>query len=864
MPPSWQLARNELTGRRSRIALLVAAVALAASLVTAVTCAIGTVQGSVERGLENVIGATDARVIHEFNGRFDSGLLEEIRGWPEVRLASARFYETLSLRRADGKLDPETQLPLQVSATAIGGDAELEQAFRPIELERGRWPDGMGEIAVDAITAERLEVTAGDLVAMPRFGDMIELEVVGVYRRPTIILGFLQKPQVRLYRPALEALTDREGEINGIMILVHEGVDVEAFCTTYAERVPGYLSLEPALKLRSGFDRRLKASRLGMVIGAVLTFMSAAFIIVTGMTTAVTERQREMAVLRCVGAERRQLFAAQILFGGLIGAMGATAGVPLGLAVARLLAWIYREELGGDFHIVPLGVVLAIIGSIGAGLLGALFPAWEASRTAPLRAMTRGGRPPSWRSVIACTAIGAALVGLQLGLLTIADVDQRFWAYAYVGLPSLYIAYFLLSVPLTVAVARAVAPLLSAVLRLPRGMLWGSVQATPLRHGFTAGALMVGMSLLVATWAEANGLLDDWVNAARFADGFAYRRAGIDPGQQEAIDELPFVERSCPIGYLPLQVVGQRVFGLEEVTPPYVICIGFDPERFFAMNDVSWREGDLQSALPKLRSGEGILVADRFTIARGIGVGDHLTLGGQRMTKEYEIVGSVNSAGLDISIELFGVRNAYSEFAVSCVFMDFETVKRDFDNGDALLVQVDLSDDVDDLEAERRVIEAAPGSRFYSGRWIMDTIDQIAFAMLTVQNAVAFAALLLACLGVGNVILANIHSRRFEYGVMRAVGASRALLLRLILAEATLLALGAAVAGTILGMHIASVSRTHYRDLMGLEISIALPPLPTAIGVAVLLLMTFAASLPGVAMVVRPRPSALVAAGRNG
>jgi putative ABC transport system permease protein len=424
----------------------------------------------------------------------------------------------------------------------------------------------------------------------------------------------------------------------------------------------------------------------------------------------------------------------------------------------------------------PLGIELAAIGSVAAGLLGALYPAWMASHVSPLQAMAYRARPPRVANFVVCTIGGFILIGVQLALMAPGDATDRFYAYAYAGLPALLLGYFVLAIPLLVIVACLLGPPLAAALRLPAGMLGRSVLATPFRHGFTAGALMVGIALLVVTWASMTSLLEDWVGKVKFADGFAFRTTGISPQQQDAIAKLPFVKAVCPIGYLPLRVYDRQIFGIRGLAPPNVTCVGFDPDVFFAINTVQWVAGDPPTAIAKLKDGTGIIVADRFLNTQKVKIGDHLTLGAGRVKQEFEIVGAVNSAGLDIATQSFGIRSQYMEYSISCVFMDWKTVGRVFDNRDAYMLQINLAHEISDKEAIRQIANVAPGVQFNSGRWILKTVNEVAAAILTVESTIAFVALVLASLGVGNVILANIHGRRYEYGVLRAVGGHRRLL----------------------------------------------------------------------------------------
>jgi putative ABC transport system permease protein len=863
MPPSLRLALDTLATRRGRNFLVAGAVVLAASLVVATSCVISSAQMTLEHQLTRFVGTSDARIIHQFQGRFDESLLDEVRRWPEVETASGRLRGALTLIGADGKRDEETGDLLRVSPVAYGYNFEVEQQLRDFALTSGRFPNTSNEILIDPLTADRLKVVAGDVLLVQRFGDPIELTISGIFDRP--LMGAIQRPMIRVPLEMLADANGRQGQLSSIMIVLRKGQDVALFCDKYGDDLPEALSLEPSELVRTGFDRRIMASELGLVVASVLGFMSAAFIIVTGLTTSVTEKQRELAVLRCIGAARGQLFRAQLLFGVMLSAMGAVVGVPVGIGLAAILVWFFHDLMPAGLALSRLGIYLALIGSIGAGLLGAIYPAWLASQVPPLQAMTNRARPMRARSIALCAVAALALIGIHLLLNLPEEAGRRFLNYVYIGAPLVFLAYFILAVPVLVLVTWLLSGTIATVLRIPTDMLRQSVLATPFRHGLTAGALMVGMALLVGSWSVGTSVFDNWISQIRFADGFAYRTTGISPKHQEAIDALPFVQITCPIGYMPLRVIGEQVFGVEGISPPNVICVGFDPEVFFSINKVDWIQGTPETAIPRLQAGDAVIVAENFLQARGIGVGDRLTLGAGRTQKEFEIVGVVGAAGLEIATHLFGIRSDYLEYALSCVFMDWDTVVEVFDSKDAYMMQVNLDDTIDDEEASALIANAAPGVLFRSGRWIKTTINSITAALLTITSTTAFMALILACLGVGNVMLANIHARRYEYGVLRAIGAKRSLLFRLIAAEILLLAIAASLTGTALGLHAAWMEIGFYRDLIGLPVTRTIPVVATLLGWATLAAMVLlGVALPGALTVMRPSPSALVGPGANG
>ncbi|MCA9290914.1 MAG: ABC transporter permease [Phycisphaerales bacterium] len=862
MLPSWRLARNNLAGRPGRTALMVGALALAASLVTAVSCTIGTVQHAFEFRVAQILGATDARIFHQGNNRFDDAMLDRARAWPEVAAAAGHLSSSITLVRADGARDPATNDRLRCSPNAHGVDLDVTREFREFELESGREPAAPNEILIDPLTADALRAGPGDVLQIERFGDPIELVVTGVEKR--MRLGTLQRPRVRMDRRTLADAANQRGELSYILIKLRDGVRPETFCAEHGAEVEPPLILEPAELVKTGFYERLQAGKLGFVVATVLAFLCASFIVVTGLTSGVTEKQRQLAIIRCIGGTRGHLFRSELLAGGALGIAGVVIGVPLGIGLAGLLAWWFRAFLPVPLAIPGLGIALTASGSILSGLLGAVFPAMLAARVSPLQAMTATARPASPAGLVAATIVGLALVAIELLLLLSGDPQTVFWLYVTIGLPASTIGYFILGVPAVLIVTVLFASPVSAALRLPGGMLRRTMFATPFRHGLTAGALMVGITILTSTWTNANTIVSGYLDKIKFADGFAYRTNGLTQDEQKAIAALPFVTASAPIGYMPLRIMNRTVFGIEGLSTPGVICVGFDPERFFAMNAVHWAAGDPATALPRLKSGDAIVVAEEF-LARGIGLGDRLVLGAGRVEHEFEVVGVVDSGGLDIVTQSFGLRSAYLQHARSCVFMDFGAVERVYDNHDALLMQLNLADDVDDATASQAVEAVIPGGIFRSGRFIRQRIDNIVSTALTVNATIAFAALLLACLGVGNVIMANIHSRRFEFGVLRAVGATRTTVAALILAEALLLALAAILVGTTHGIQQAWVTAIQYRDLAGIPFDhLAVPYGSVAIGWLVLIGMTLASALPAVRSLIARVPRALVASGRNG
>jgi len=858
MQALWPFARKSLLGRRGRTALLIAAVGLAASLVVAVTSGMRTAQASLDAAVARAMGATDARVVHRYAQPFDEALLAEVRAWPGVARAAGRLNASITLSNEAARDDAGR--PRKSTVQCRGVDPAEDAFFREVEIEEGRRIERAGEVVLDPQTARALAAKPGDTLKIVRFGKPLEVMVAGVYKRP--VLGALQRPLIEIDLGTLGEATKRGGQLTGISISLADDLDIEQWCAANASRVTDPMLCEPAERVRTGLDKQVAASELSTVIATMIAFLSCAAIVATGMTTAVLEELREMGIARAIGATRAQLFGAQLLSGSIIGIIGGVIGVPIGFALVTVLAWWYREYVTAGAAFDARGAAIAVFGAVASGVLGALFPAFRAARISPLEALAIRSKAPRMRAMLWASLLALAFIGIwAIGLIP-ESRDTRFWMYVFGGLPLIHAAWFLLSVPITLAAARVAGPPVERLLRIPRGLLVGSVARMPWRLGFTAGALMVAVSILVSTRSNGDAIIRDLRERVRFADGFVFCTSGLSKDEQARIRALAGVADALPVGYLPLRVGGEQVFGVEGMGPSNVVCVGFEPKPFLAMNRLDWVQGTPETAIPRLEQGDAILVAPEFLVARGLGVGSKIRLGSGANEAEFEIVGVVTAGGLDIATQTFGMRQIYMEQAVSCVFMDFGAVERHFDTRDAYIMQLKLDSGLseeDEKTLETAVPDAVPGAVFSSGRAIRGFVEDIGGKVLAVTSGVALAALALAAIGVGSVVAAGISARTREFGVLRAIGGSTRTVAALVLGETIVMALAAMVSGSALGLQLAWMGVSLYRDFAGLRLAWVFPTWSLVVGGVVVVAVALLAATPAVVRLCRKPARELLA-----
>ncbi len=863
IPPSWHIARLSSLGRPSRTVLVGVSVALASILVVTVSCLLSTALTNVTARVKGLVGEADAVVVHEHGSEFDESLVEEVQGWSGVVAAAGRLSGTITLERVDQSPEP-AQRPSRTTVSCRGVDLAQDAPFSQKKYRTGRAPSAEDEIGLDPVAQERLGAQPGTRVRIVQFGDPIELTVTGIYERP--LLGALQRPTGVLSRRVLATATDHPATILSVSIVLEKNLSTDAWISEHKRRIATPLKLESADLATSGLSNVAKEGRIALSLGTILSFLCCAFIIATAMTTALNEQQRAFAMARCIGASSGQLFAGQLLAGASIGFVAGAAGVPLGIALSAVIVSLYSHLLPAGLSISWFGIALALIGSVGAGIVGALWPAWTASRVSVLRALAPRANSPRTSAMWIALVVSALCISTQLALTTFEDPQTRFWWYAFAGLPLLHIGWFIVAMPALALIGHAAVPPLDRILRIPRGILRGSLTANSWRMGLVAGALMIGVAILVSTWSNGSAILENISQRVRFGDAFVMKSSGFTAAETARLRTMTGVTSAAAVGYLPLKVIGQQAFGLEGVSTPNIVCIGFDSIPFFELNRLEWIAGDPVNAAKRLREGDAILVAEEFLVARGIGIGSRLQLGTDRDNHPFEVVGVVRAAGLDVATQFFGIRSMYMEHAAGCVFMDFDSVERHFGTREAFLIQLALDEKATPADEEliaRQVDTLALGAIFASGRGIRSEILQIGGTMLTVSTLVAIGALVLASFAAGGVIAAGVATRGYEFGVLQAVGASRGLICRLVIAESIIIGVTAGIVGSLFGVHLAWMGTHVYRDLVGLILTLDVPWLVIAAGIGAVCLTALVATLPTVVRLTRQSPRALLTAARN-
>jgi len=302
--------------------------------------------------------------------------------------------------------------------------------------------------------------------------------------------------------------------------------------------------------------------------------------------------------------------------------------------------------------------------------------------------------------------------------------------------------------------------------------------------------------------------------------------------------------------------------------PDATMFLAIDPDKFFKMMELKFVEGDPETAARLLKSGRYVVVTDEFKQINGTHVGSKIKLKkGLFFAKEYEyeVVGVVWSPAIEVFVTIFDMQRQIGNRSAATVFGSLKQGNEDFEVDAYGLIAANLEPGVDKKKLEADLKDKF-GIVIQTGdvRHIKAGIEQGFSRIMLALSLLALAAIAVASLGVTNAIMASIRSRRWTLGVLRSIGLTRTHLLRLIFAEALLLALCACLIGMSAGLLICVDAMEYMRKLMGYKAALLVPFSIILKGGLIVMGVSILASLAPAILAAKEKPLSLLQSGRSG
>jgi putative ABC transport system permease protein len=772
-----------LTRHPVLLGLNIVSIALGVAVFLAIQIANRSATASFRAGIDLVAGRANLEV----RGTFDETLFPRIAALPGVRAATPLVQGLVTLPAHPGEylrvigLDPFSGDELR-TFELLGADRAR------VDLET--WLRDPDAIAVSREYSERVLPKVGDPLRVLAAGEPRALHprfviepssaaTAGDSRLAAMDIGWAQE------------LLHLRGRLTTILLLVSPE-DLAAVRERIRGMVPADVEVESPSQRGGRIESMLGAFQLNLTALSLVSVLVGAFLIFNTISASVVRRQREIGILRALGATRaevRLLFLGEALVSGLVGsAIGCVAALPLATVlsapVAQTVRTLYILTSIDRLYVSPWQFVEAMAVGLGTTVIASWIPANEAARADPARVLHPGSAPDR------LAAVPGRWLGIGLALLVLAGVTG--WATLRFHVPALgflsalaVLAGFSFAVP---AVVRQSARFLARsprYWRLAAGNLGQSVH----RNAVTIAALAAAIAMTVSISVMIHSFrasVNEWIDSTLVDDlfiGLAANETGPPQGSlpPEAVRWLiaqPGVEHVATRAETNVTLRGESVemavvTGEQERTMRF---LGADAAAQFR----DYLEPDAVAISEPL--------ASRFRVGRG----DSLELPTPRGRVKFRVAG------------------VFQDYARSAgiLIMKRTDYERSWPAIGAHSIALTVAPAVDPAalgDAFRAKFGVQGQFSIYSNRALRARIFEIfdqTFAVTLVLRAISVAV---AAVGVMLALLILAAEREREIGVLRAVGASRAQVVGVFLREAGLIGLISSAVGVASGASLAMV-----------------------------------------------------------
>jgi putative ABC transport system permease protein len=510
--------------------------------------------------------------------------LAKVRAVPQVGTAVGDVLDEAKIIARDGK--PAGDGPY----FGVGYDSGVKGAAQtsPFKLAAGRWATTPSEVVIDAGTAGKEHYAIGSKVRVTTRGQARTFTVVGTANFGTVkSIGTATFAVFDLR--AAQDLFHKQGRYDDILVAGRPGVSGADVRSAVAAAVGSAGQVQTAAAqdrfTLDGLKTFIKIIRVVLLVFGLVAVFVGSFTIFNTLSITVAQRSREFGLLRMVGAGRRQVLGSVLLEALTLGLIASLIGIGAGIGIAKGLDAVFTAM---DLDLPDAGLVFAphtIIVSLLVGTLvtlaAGLFPAWKATRIAPVAALREA-------------AAGSGKVRLP---------------------------------------ARAVR-LLASLAGRPAERIGGSAgrlarrnaMRNPGRTAITAAALTIGVALVTLVTVVAHGLKDTTsgslerriaaTNVVTGQDGYS----PTDPDVVKTLAATPGVK-----AVTALRQDGALAFGDKEVVN------SVDPKTIGTLYRFDWKQGD--DRVPSSLGADGAIVDDKWAKEHHLKVGDAFSITSPKGTK---------------------------------------------------------------------------------------------------------------------------------------------------------------------------------------------------------------------------------------
>ncbi len=696
----------------------------------------------------------------------------------------------------------------QPGAPRFGSNWNDDEELTPYRLVEGTGPQGADQVAIDSVSAEAGQLAVGDTIRLVAPTGEIEAQLVGIFRFGAS--GNLAGATIAAFDTptAQQVLLDGGDGFTEIDVVAAEGVtqqeladEVSAVAGAQATVQTGQ---EAADQAASDITDALSFFNIILLVFALIALFVGSFLILNTFSMLISQRTRELALLRAVGATRGQVTRAILGESLVVGAIGSVLGCVMGIGVVLLLRWFFGK-FGIDLGTTPLQLeprtfAIGIALGVGFTAVAAWFPARRASKIPPVAALRDDATIPT-KALTVRAVLGAIQMLAGAGAMVAGVSSGGSSGASLVGLG------VLLLLTGTITFSPVLASPVARGLGSPLPRLFGTVgrlavdnaSRQPRRSAATASALMIGLALVSALTIFASSITASLNAAIDRVIGAEYIVA-TDSQQPyprtvaDDIEQLPDVAVVSRTTFTEAQIAADSIpkpTGSED--PPTTFVGTVDPSTIDDVLNLTFAEGGLDDL-----SNTGLIVDTTTATNSDLTIGDEVTFTFASGPATFGVVGLYEPAGFFTG---YTITNQALEDAGVKIGDTFVYVKA-ADGADLDVLKGNIED----------VLTSYPGVVVQSQAELKEQVQSNVQTLLGVMVALLGLAIIIAILGIVNTLFLSVLERTREIGMLRAVGTSRWQVRWMVVLESIVIALFGALLGVVLGVAFATALQRTLAD----------------------------------------------------
>ena len=650
-------------------------------------------------------------------------------------------------------------------------------------LKSGTAPHGSDEVAIDSETAKRAGYKVGDTVRISVDGPVLTPRITGIFTTDdgNVAAG----GSLALFDTATaQKLFGKAGTYDEIDVKAAAGTSQAALKSALDQALPkGQTETTTAQKLADDQAETIASSmsglKSGLLVFAGIALFVGTFIIANTFTMLVAQRTKELALLRAVGASRRQVTRSVLLEAFVVGAVAAVAGLVAGIGIGAGL----RALMGTIGATVPDGPLIitsgTVLSALAVGILITMLAAWlpgrRAAKIPPVAAMSSLHATATTKSLVLRNTLGALFSGAGVAVVVAATSMKGSDGQAPMGIGAvlLIIGVFILTPLLSRPLIAAAAPALR-IFGISGKLARQNSVRNPRRTAATASALMIGLTLITGMTVMAGSLqqaIDKMASSAISADYIVSMANGnqLSPDVDKTLTTTSGVTASSPLRNAPSRIDGETEF-----------LTGVNGSAIGKLTDLKVDSGTFKV------SGTQVVVDDDTAKSHG-------WKAGSTFTTHYE-----DGKAQQLTVSAVYEGNAL----IRGIMLDNATLSPHQTDPADMQILVKTADGASSSTKDKleRALGSNPAVKVQDKKDLSNSIAQVFTLILNMVYGLLAMAVIVAVLGVINTLAMSVFERSQEIGMLRAIGLDRKGIKRMVRLESLVISLFGGVLGIGLGV----------------------------------------------------------------